>query len=133
MTIFGPFSLSVEKCTASPNVVPGTRLNELQKRRRTCAVSGVAANHDVLPLRCILATGTRQTRETPRRRRIGYMPDTKRTCTHFLNYVNAFNNGPLRDQEAIREPPPGFHWSLVENAARRVPFENQLNGDSRRL
>lgn len=46
MTIFGPFSLSfVEKCTASPNaVVPGTRLNELQKRRRTCAVSGVAAN-----------------------------------------------------------------------------------------
>ena len=56
------------------------------------------------------------------------MPDTKRTRTRFLNYVNAFNNGLLRDQTAITSPPPGFHWSLVENAARRVPFENRSGG-----
>lgn len=56
------------------------------------------------------------------------MPDTKRTRTRFLNYVNAFNNGLLRDQTAITSPPPGFHWSLVENAARRVPFENRSDG-----
>lgn len=117
-----------------PERVPGTRLNELQKRRRTCAVSGAAANHDVLPLRCILVPRRRGTREnaTTNGRRtttiVDDMPDTKRTRTRFLNYVNAFNNGLLRDQTAITSPPPGFHWSLVENAARRVPFENRSDG-----
>lgn len=86
--------------------------------------------NDVLPSRCILATGnTANTRNfATKEAGVGYMPDTKRACTHFLTYVNAFNNGPLRDQQPIREPPPGFHWSLVENAARRIPFENQLSG-----
>lgn len=62
------------------------------------------------------------------------MPDTKRACTHFLNYVNAFNNGPLRDQQAIRETRhPGF----IEVSLKMLlaGFRSRINraGDSRRL
>lgn len=53
----------------------------------TCVVSGVAANHDVLPLR---AFGDANEKRPTTKDDGDDMPATKRTRTHFLNYVNAF-------------------------------------------
>lgn len=125
-------SLSVEKWTASPNGFPErtewiTKTTTHVRRFRRCGKSRrtSAAVHSGAPE----ARDERKRYYGRRRTTIADdMPDTKRTRTRFLNYVNAFNNGLLRDQTAITSPPPGFHWSLVENAARRVPFENRSDG-----